>query len=74
MSVKPERIDLEENKEGIQPMIHPPPRHGVQTRSQGPVSFGEEVRREIVDDQGNIIWRGTIHELSGKEYSTADYI
>ena len=50
--IKPERIEIEENKEGIQPMIHHPPRHGRQTRSHGSVSFGEEIRREIVDGQG----------------------
>ena len=46
----------------------------MQTRSKGPVSFGEEIRREIVDDHGNIIWKGTEHVLAGKHYTTAEYV
>ena len=46
----------------------------MQTRSQGPVSFGEEIRREIVDEHGNIIWKGTEHVLAGKQYTSAEYV
>ena len=59
----PGSLNLEENKE-----------HTIQTRSKGPVSFGEEIRREIVDEQGNIIWKGTEHLLAGKQYTTAEYV
>ena len=34
--------------------------HAMQTRPKGPVSFGEEIRREIVDEHGNIIWKGNM--------------
>ena len=35
----------------------------MQTRSKGPVSFGEEIRREIVDK-----WKGIEHVLADKQY------
>ena len=37
---KPERIEIEEKKEEVIP------RHGMQTRSQGPPSFGEQIQQE----------------------------
>ena len=42
----------------------------MQTRSKGPASFGEEIRRDIVDEHGNIIWKGTEHVLAGKRLKT----
>ena len=59
----PGSLNLEEKKE-----------HTMQTRSKGPVSFGEEIRREIVDKHGNIIWKGTEHVLADKQYTTAEYV
>ena len=53
----PERIEIEEKKEG------PPPRHGMQTRSQGPPSFGEKIQQEVFDPYGNLISKGTIYDI-----------
>jgi len=46
--IKPERIEIEEKKEG-------PPRHGMQTRSQNFPSFGEQIQQEIYDPVGNLV-------------------
>ena len=40
---RPERIEIEEKKEEIIP------RHGMQTRSQGPPSFGEKTQQEVFE-------------------------
>ena len=52
--IKPERIEIEENKEGEENTF-PPPAQGMQTRSQGPPSFGEKIQQEVYDPLGNLI-------------------
>ena len=47
--IKPERIEIEENKEEVIPT------QGMQTRSQGPPSFGEKIQQEVYDPLGNLI-------------------
>ena len=44
---RPERIEIEEKKEGEEKTI-PPPTQGMQTRSQGPPSFGEKIQQEVM--------------------------
>ena len=55
--IQPERIEIEETKEG------PPPRQGMQTRSQGPPSFGEQIQQEVYDPYGNLISKGSIYDI-----------
>ena len=55
--IKSERIEIEENKEEIIP------RHGMQTRSQGPPSFGEKIQQEIYDPIGNLTWKGSVYKI-----------
>ena len=54
---RPERIELEEKKEEIIP------RHGMQTRSQGPPSFGEKIQQEVCDPLGNLTWKGSVYKI-----------
>ena len=42
---RPERIEIEEVN----------PRHAMQTRSQGPPSFGEKTQQEVYDPIGNLV-------------------
>ena len=37
--------------------------HAMQTRSKGPVSFGEKTQQEVFDPYGNLISRGTIYDI-----------
>ena len=46
---KPERIEIEENKEEVIP------KQGMQTRSRGLPSFGEKIQQEIYDPLGNLL-------------------
>ena len=55
--IQPERIEIEENKQEISQ------RQGMQTRSQGPVSFGEQIQQEIFDPQGNLTWKGSVYKI-----------
>ena len=45
---EPERIEIEEKKEGEEKTF-PPPTQGMQTRSQGPPSFGKKfIKRNMI--------------------------
>ena len=44
------------------------------TRSQGPATIGQETTADIVDPQGNLIFKGTWYELAGKNYTTPEYV
>ena len=55
--IKPERIEIEEKKEEVIP------RHDIQTRSQGPPSFGEKFQQEVYDPLGNLTWKGSIYTI-----------
>jgi len=48
----PGSLNLEEKKE-----------HTMQTRSQGPVSFGEKIQQEVFNPYGNLISKGTIYDI-----------
>ena len=48
----PGSLNLEEKKE-----------HTMQTRSKGPVSFGEKIQEEVFDPYGNLISKGTIYDI-----------
>ena len=48
----PGSLNLEEKKE-----------HVMQTRSKGPVSFGEKTQQEVFDPYGNLISKGTIYDI-----------
>ena len=56
--IEPERIEIEEKKEEIIP------RQGMQTRSQGPSSFGEKIQQEEYDPLGNLTWKGTVYDIA----------
>jgi len=51
--IKPERIEIEEKKEEELPKNLL--RHGMQTRSQDPPSFGEQIQREVYDPVRNLL-------------------
>jgi len=44
------------------------------TRSQGPANSGQEIVQELVDQNGNLIWRGMEFELAGKKYNTSEFV
>ena len=67
--IRPERIELEEMKEA------PPPRQAMQTRSQGPPSFGEKIQQEVYDPLGNLISKRTGYTiLNTGEYGAYDVV
>ena len=35
----------------------------MQTRSQGPPSFGEKIHQEVYDPLGNLTWKGTVYDI-----------
>ena len=35
----------------------------MQTRSQGPPSFGEQIQQEEYDPLGNLTWKGTVYDI-----------
>ena len=55
--IKPERIEIEENKEEVTPTQCMP------TRSQGPPSFGEKIQQEVYDPLGNLTWKGSVYTI-----------
>ena len=57
LKIEPERIEIEEKKEEIIP------RQGMQTRSQGPPSYGEKFHQEEYDPLGNLTWKGNIYSI-----------
>ena len=70
----PERIEIEEMKEGEEKTF-PPPRQGMQTRSQGPPSYGEKFHQEEYDPFGNLTWKGNIYEIPNLgQYKAYDVI
>ena len=67
--IQPERIEIEEKKEG------PPPPQGAQTRSQGPPSYGEKFHQEEYDPLGNLTWKGNIYSMPGVgDYTTYEVV
>ena len=67
--IRPERIELEEMKES------PPPRQGMQTRSQGPPSFGEKIQQEVYDPLGTLISKRTGYTIPNTgEYGAYDVV
>ena len=60
--IEPERIEIEENKEGEEKTF-PPPTQGMQTRSQGPPSYGEKFHQEEYDPLGNLTWKGNVYSI-----------
>ena len=48
----PGSLNLEEKKE-----------HTMQTRSQGPVAYGEKIQEEVFDPYGNLVSKGSIYEI-----------
>jgi len=71
--IVPERIEIEENKEGEEKIIPPP--QGMQTRSQGPPSFGEQIQQEVYDPLGNLTWKGTVYTiLNMGDYKAYDVV
>ena len=48
----PGSLNLEEKKE-----------HAMQTRSQGPVTYGEKIQQEVFDPYGNLISKGAIYDI-----------
>ena len=62
-------MNLEEMKEG------PPPRKGMQTRSQGPPSFGEKIQQEVYNPLGNLISKRTGYTIPNMgEYGAYDVV
>ena len=65
---KPERIE-EERK------ANPHSTHGMQTRSQGPPSFGEQIQQEVYDPLGNLISKRTGYIIPNMgEYGAYDVV
>ena len=56
--IRPERIEIEEKKEG------PPPTHGMQTRSKGSPNVEEKFQQEEYDPLGNLMWKGTVYDVA----------
>ena len=74
LKIKPERIEIEENKEGEEKKI-PPPTQSTKTRSQGPPSFGEQIQQEVYDPLGNLVSKRTGYVIPGMgEYGTYDVV
>ena len=72
--IKPERIEIEEKKEGEENTF-PPPAQGMQTRSQGPPSFGEQIQKEVYDPLGNLISKRTGYTIPNMgEYGAYDVV
>ena len=66
---RPERIEVEENKQEIIP------RQGMQTRSQGPPSYGEKFHQEEYDPFGNLTWKGNIYSIPNMgDYKAYDVV
>ena len=62
---RPERIEIEEVNS----------RHGMQTRSQGPPSFGEQIQQEVYDPLGNLISKRTGYTIPNMgEYGAYDVV
>ena len=62
---RPERIEKEK-------VI---PRQGMQTRSQGPPSFGEQIQQEVYDPLGNLISKRTGYTIPNMgEYGAYDIV
>ena len=71
---RPERIEIEEKKEGEEKTI-PPPTQNMQTRSQGPPSFGEQIHQEVYDPLGNLTWKGSVYKIPNMgEYGAYDVV
>ena len=71
---RPERIEIEEKKEGEEKTI-PPPTQNMQTRSQGPPSFGEQIHQEVYDPLGNLTWKGSVYKIPNMgEYGAYDAV
>ena len=62
----PEEVKIETRE--VSPSV------GMQTRSQGPAIIGHDITHEIVDEKGEIVYKGEMFELAGKMYSTPEYV
>ena len=47
----------------------------MQTRSQGPPSFGEKIHQEVYDPLGNLTWKGSVYKIPNMgDYRAYDVI